>query len=124
MKAGVEVRRVKSYQNAVAYVSKYVAKKADGQGDEHYEVGRWWGTAGNVTAHLAEVVTLALTRSQVSKLVRVLDAMRLSRARAKVKGRGPAVRRARRRRVLRFSMFWFVRPDELVRRIAEIVGKS
>lgn len=47
-KAGVDVQYIHSRQHAMYYVSKYVAKNVDDEGDQPaFIVGRHWGTFGN-----------------------------------------------------------------------------
>jgi hypothetical protein len=127
LQAGTEVRRVKSYQHAVHYVSKYLSKEAaagGGADDGLGEVGRRWGHFGNWRAHLGEFVSFALTHKEAARLSRVLDARRLSVARLRVKGRAAAVRCARDRQGLRFSRFYFGSPDFVLHRIMQIIGRG
>ncbi len=127
--AGTEVRRVKSYQHAVHYVAKYIAKEsaagAGAAGDGLGEVGRRWGHFGNWRAHLGELVTFALDNKEAAKLARVLDLKRLAQARRvqKLPARKRAIRKARRRHGLFFSQFWLGSPDFVLGRLLAIIGR-
>jgi hypothetical protein len=126
LKAGTQVRRVKNYQHAVYYVAKYLSKPSEAfdDGDDGLgELGRRWGHFGSWRDHLGDFVSLALAPKEAARLVRVLDAKRLSVARRRVKGRKAAIRRARRRGVLR-SQFWFGSPDFVLERIMGIIGRG
>jgi hypothetical protein len=128
--AGTEVRRVKSYQHAVHYVSKYIGKEtleAGGEGGDGLgEVGRRWGHFGDWRVHLGEFVTLTLTREQTAKLTRVLDLKRLSKARLQQnqQKRAWAVKKARRRRALSLSQFWLGSPDFVLSKLMQIIGSG
>lgn len=128
--AGTEVRRVKSYQHAVHYVSKYIAKETavggDAAGDGLGEVGRRWGHFGDWRAHLGEIAKFALTAKEAARLARVLDMKRLSQARSRVKpaARGRAIRKARRRRALTFSQYWLGSPDFVLSQLLIIIGRQ
>ena len=128
--AGTEVRRVKSYQHAVHYVSKYIAKetaiKGDNAGDSLGEVGRRWGHLGDWHSHLGELVSFALDNKGAARLARVLDRKRLAQARQanKLEVRRRSVRRARRRRALKFSQFWLGSPDFVLARLLRILANG
>ncbi len=125
LSAGTEIRRVKSYHQAVYYVSKYLTKEsAGGSSDDGLGLaGRRWGSFGNWQRFLGEFVSIVLTHKESARLCRVLDAKRLSNARVRVKFRGSAIRRARKRQALGFSRFWFGSPDFIFQRIIAIIGR-
>ncbi len=125
--AGTEVRRVKSHQHAVHYVSKYIAKPTESyeDGDGLGEVGSRWGKFGEWREHLGEVVSLALNASECAKLARVLDHKRLAGARLikRPQARKRAIVKARRRRPLKLSQYWLGSPDLVLSNLLKIIGR-
>jgi hypothetical protein len=126
--AGTEVRRVKSHQHAVHYVSKYIAKPTESyeDGDGLGEVGSRWGKFGDWREHLGEVVSLALNASESAKLARVLDHKRLAGARLikRPQARKRAIVKARRRRPLKLSQYWLGSPDVVLANLLKIIGRQ
>jgi hypothetical protein len=126
--AGTEVRRVKSHQHAVHYVSKYIAKPTESyeDGDGLGEVGSRWGKFGEWRDHLGEVVSLALNASETAKLARVLDHKRLAGARLikRPQARKRAIVKARNRRPLKLSQYWLGSPDLVLANLLKIIGRQ
>mgnify|MGYP001450486002 CR=1 FL=1 len=95
LKAGTEVRRVKSYKHCVYYVSKYLAKDEE----EEADLGRRWGYGGCWRSFVGALRVFKLARFEIANLARVLDG--IYRAQRKAKGR-----RYRRRKFIACSAFW------------------
>ena len=125
LEVGTQVEKVQSHKGAMSYASKYAAKSKVAEPDD---MGRRWGTFGDIDKCLAPVLLFSLRRSQVARLFRVLDAARLAQAR-KIKDarrRAWAIGKAKQRswsRVVRAD-FWFLPPDVYCDRLDEIVGVS
>jgi hypothetical protein len=109
----------------VYYVSKYLTKEsAGGSSDDGLGLaGRRWGSFGNWQRFLGEFVSMVLTHKETAQLCRVMDNKRLSTARRRVKFRGSAIRKARKRQALGFSRFWFESPDFIFEKIIAIIGR-
>lgn len=103
--AGTQVKRVKDYKGASAYISKYL-QKDKGQFDEEYP-GRYWGSGGKLELYLGQVVALRIAGAAAPALFRTLDKYRLSVARAKLRSKPAAIAYARRRRY-DFKCRWYL----------------
>ena len=86
LKAGTEIKRVKSYKECTAYFSKrlanYISKESPADIDNP---GRFWGVGGNWQAFLAVLKHLELTRSEMARLARFLDQLYRSQRKASKK---------------------------------------
>jgi hypothetical protein len=108
LKAGTEVRRVKSYKQCVWYVSKYLAK-----GEEvEAELGRRWGLGGCWRRFVGALRVFKLVRSEVANLARLLDGI-LQR---KAKGR-----RYKRRKFIARKAFWLYDVSPILDRFDGII---
>jgi hypothetical protein len=94
--AGTQVKRVKSYKHASAYLGKYLSKDSGSFGDDL--PGRMWGSGGKMELYVGQVVQVRIDGASVASVFRIMDRYRLSVARARTKGRASAISYARRRR--------------------------
>mgnify|MGYP000938765028 CR=1 FL=1 len=97
LKAGTEVRRVKSYKHCFYYVTKYLAKE---DMEVEAELGRRWGYGGCWRSFVGALRVFKLVRFEIANLARLLDG--IYRAQLKAKGR----RLIRRRKFIACSAFW------------------
>lgn len=112
LKAGTEVRRVKSYKHCVYYVSKYLAKE---DLEVEAELGRRWGVGGLWRRFIGSIRLFVYARGQAAQLARCLDGMYKSYRRSK--GR----RYLKRKRFAGCRAFWLTEVNKIVPRIDEIV---
>lgn len=117
--AGTQVERVRSYQHANYYLSKYLGKASEGPEPEN--LGRRWACGGRWVQYLAPVRRFEVRRGQVLAFVRVLDRARAARARAgSARRRGQKIRRGRRRIWRGRSAFWLCDVDTYVSSLAKL----
>lgn len=120
LKAGTSVSRVKTAKRAAIYASKYQSKEVE-EGEEIE--GRWWGMFGDWESLQGALIEWVVNRVGISRLWRVFDGWRLAMVRSsKSEGKGPKIRRARRRRDrVITSHFFLCEVDSILPQVGRII---
>ena len=116
LRAGTEVRRVKSARHAAYYISKYMAKAGE-QTDiipEGTKPGRFWGFEGRVDLYVGEIIEIMVSgygHLKVARFMRSLVASQYRKNGKKHRDRPPAIG---------CSRTWFGDIDAIMRAVASV----
>ena len=116
LRAGTEVRRVKSARHAAYYISKYMAKAGE-QTDiipEGTKPGRFWGFEGRVDLYVGEIIEIMVSgygHLRVARFMRSLIASQYRKNGKKHRDRPPAIG---------CSRTWFGDIDAIMRAVASV----
>lgn len=116
LRAGTEVRRVKSARHAAYYISKYMAKAGE-QSDiipEGTKPGRFWGFEGRVDLYVGEIIEIMVSghgHLRVARFMRSLIASQYRKNGKKHRDRPPAIG---------CSRTWFGDIDAIIRAVASV----